>query len=274
MGTQPEVYALYGPSGTGKSDCALQVADQHDISTIIDDGLLIYQGRKIAGSSAKYEKTKMQAVKRAVFLDPMHAQEVQEVLHTLPVERLLILGTSRKMVDKIVKALSLPAITRYIPITEVKKSNEIKAALYTRGTQGKHVIPIPQMQVEKHLIRRLIDSVEQIFNNKKEMVGERTNVMPRFQIGQIHLHENALRKLVLYSCEGIAGLDKFLKIQIALDGAPSATIHISLALRMGENMMVPIEEIRQKVRKTFSYVLNLELDRIDIYVDNLKMIME
>lgn len=45
-----------GSSGTGKSHHALVVAHDHNINCIIDDGLLIYENRIIAGHSAKMRK--------------------------------------------------------------------------------------------------------------------------------------------------------------------------------------------------------------------------
>ena len=52
-----EITAIYGESGTGKSTSALSYAHEHQIEAIIDDGLLIMGGKKIAGISAKFEKT-------------------------------------------------------------------------------------------------------------------------------------------------------------------------------------------------------------------------
>ena len=75
-----EVYALVGPSGTGKSHQAMNVAYDYGIDTVIDDGLLIKDGFKVAGSSAKREATALGAVKRAIFLDPQHAREIREHL--------------------------------------------------------------------------------------------------------------------------------------------------------------------------------------------------
>ncbi|MBC7331818.1 MAG: hypothetical protein H5T91_05265, partial [Synergistetes bacterium] len=48
-----EIYAFVGPSGTGKSQRALPLAISYGIRYIIDDGLLIKDGRIIAGFSAK-----------------------------------------------------------------------------------------------------------------------------------------------------------------------------------------------------------------------------
>ena len=51
------VYALVGESGTGKSFRAQLLAEKYGIKLIIDDGLLIYNDKIIAGQSAKREKT-------------------------------------------------------------------------------------------------------------------------------------------------------------------------------------------------------------------------
>ena len=53
MTAKMEVFALIGESGTGKSYKSILVADNNGIDTIIDDGLLIKDGKKLAGSSAK-----------------------------------------------------------------------------------------------------------------------------------------------------------------------------------------------------------------------------
>ena len=62
-----EVVALIGPPGTGKSDRALVVAYENHASCIIDDGILIYRNRLVAGASAKKEASKVAAVRRAIF---------------------------------------------------------------------------------------------------------------------------------------------------------------------------------------------------------------
>ncbi len=48
-----DVLAFTGPPGSGKSDRALVVAYENKASCIIDDGILIYHNRIVAGKSAK-----------------------------------------------------------------------------------------------------------------------------------------------------------------------------------------------------------------------------
>ena len=96
-----EIYALIGASGTGKSHNALNVAKEYEIDTIIDDGLLIRNGKKIAGHSAKTEPTMIGAVKCAIFNNPRDAYIVREKIKQIKPQKILILGTSEKMIVKI-----------------------------------------------------------------------------------------------------------------------------------------------------------------------------
>ncbi len=86
------VYTLIGKSGTGKSTNAIQFAYEHNISAIIDDGLLIKGTKILAGTSAKNETNRIQAVKRAIFTEEDHAEAVRQALAGNDVRRLLILA--------------------------------------------------------------------------------------------------------------------------------------------------------------------------------------
>ena len=63
-----KVFAFVGPSGTGKSYRAQMVAAENDVHFIIDDGLLIKDNEVIAGNSAKKASTKIETVKKALFI--------------------------------------------------------------------------------------------------------------------------------------------------------------------------------------------------------------
>ena len=111
-----EVYALVGSSGTGKSHRAMTVAYENGIEVVIDDGLLIKDGCKLAGKSAKREATTFAAVKRAIFYDPEHAKEIKECLAKLKPTKILVLGTSLHMIEHITAALELPEPMRVIKL--------------------------------------------------------------------------------------------------------------------------------------------------------------
>ena len=142
------VYAFVGASGTGKSTSALHVAHQYGIEAIIDDGLFIVNGEKVAGTSAKFEKNTLTAVRRAIFEEPSHQRAVLEAIGQYRVRSLLIIGTSIKMVNRIANRLNINEIDHLFYVEDVRTEKEIQMAKFVRETQGKHVMPIPYRQVE------------------------------------------------------------------------------------------------------------------------------
>ena len=96
-----KVVAFVGPSGTGKSHRAIGIAHKNNCDAIIDDGLLIKGTKILAGTSAKNETNRIQAVKRAIFTEEDHAEAVRQALAGNDVRRLLILATSDNMIEKI-----------------------------------------------------------------------------------------------------------------------------------------------------------------------------
>ena len=157
------VYGFIGPSGTGKSYRALEVAKRIDVSFILDDGLLIRENQVLAGVSAKREASRIASIRRALYTDQDHASGVRAALDASDVQSIMILGTSANMVDTIAKRLELPPISKYIDIMDVATQSEIDAARTVRATEGKHVIPVPTFALKKEFsgyflspLRRLV----------------------------------------------------------------------------------------------------------------------
>ena len=267
-----ETYALYGPSGTGKSTSALHLAHNQHIPAIIDDGILIYRGRKIAGVSAKYEKTTIQAVKRAIFFYEDHAETVRSTIKENGIDKILILGTSKKMVERIAHALDVEPIEHYIPIDEIRSSSEIKAALYTRQMEGKHVIPIPYIQVEQDFFSRLISQGKKIFSQRKEVIGENTIVQPDFQSGRVHINESVLKKIIMLSCSTLPGNIQFGKIDVALTDKPTVSVRVHLSVPLGTDLLLLGEEIRKRILNAYVEHLNIELNTTHVIIDKIHLL--
>ena len=110
---------------------------------IIDDGLLIKGTKILAGTSAKNEDNRIQAVKRAIFTDEGHAQAVREALATNNIHRLLIIATSDNMINKIIGRLKLDKPVKTVYINQIASKAEIKKARHARLQEGKHIVPVP-----------------------------------------------------------------------------------------------------------------------------------
>ena len=154
------VFALVGKSGTGKSFRAQLVSKKYGIDIIIDDGLLIKDQSIIAGKSAKKETARLKAIKRALFLDYEHAEDVKAALRMERFKRILLIGTSEKMVRKIAQRLDLPNPHRIINIDDVATQQEIEIAQRSRTHEGKHIIPVPSVEVKRNYPHIFFDSVK------------------------------------------------------------------------------------------------------------------
>ena len=181
-----QVFALVGKSGTGKSFKARQVARRFRIDLIVDDGLLIRGQKIMAGRSAKREKGILSAIKTAVFANPDQITEVRTALAERSSSRVLIIGTSQKMIMRIATTLGLLPIRRMISIEEVSTREEISRALRIRAEQGKHIIPVPGVEIKRNYPHIFFESVKILLKAKKglrrseEEIVEKTVVRPEY----------------------------------------------------------------------------------------------
>ena len=166
-----EVVAFVGPSGTGKSHHAIGVAFDNRCDAIIDDGLLIKGTKILAGTSAKNEDNRIQAVKRAIFTNDDHAQVVREALAVSNIHRLLIIATSDNMINKIVGRLQLPKPVKTVYINEIASKAEIKKARYSRLHDGKHIVPVPTVELKPHFTGYFADLPYNIFSRAQAGEG-------------------------------------------------------------------------------------------------------
>lgn len=250
------VYGFYGPSGTGKSHRVLELCHRLGIDDFIDDGLYIRHGRKVAGISAKYEANKMAAIRRAIFDDPEHARMVRQAIEQYGPEKLLIVGTSRKMVQRIAERLSLPAPAEWLYIGDVAGEEEIRRAQYYRKFHGQHVIPIPRIQVEKDRFHQLIERVRAIFDPESRPIGENTIVFPRFQGGRILVTEACLKSLVRYVVMQEPQVHEVISVTLADDLDRPMQIALSLYDE------IPIPVVAERVQSRVRAIILQMLDRV------------
>jgi len=198
-----KVFALVGRSGTGKSFRAELIARRFGIDVIIDDGLAITGQRILAGRSAKREGRKFTAVKTAIFSNPEHARQVIESLKSGDFKKVLIVATSEKMARMIARRLHLPEPGRWIRIEDVATREEIEAASRSRSVAGKHIIPVPAVEVRREHSHIFLDSI-QIFLRRKffrrgKSAYEKTLVRPSYSNkGLVRISESALSQMVIH----------------------------------------------------------------------------
>lgn len=268
------VYALVGPSGTGKSHRALGVAREHGIKYIIDDGLLISGNRVVAGKSAKKEPTKLGSVRTAVFTAEDHAFEVSQTLKKDPLENLLILGTSDNMVNKIAKRLGFHGVDHTIYIQDISTPGEIQQALNMRRSQGKHVIPVPTLQLKKDFSGFMLDPLN-ILKKKGvgglDSVGEKSVVRPTFSyLGSYTISDYTLYCLAEHATMKFPSVSKITRFR-AEQKADGITIEADLVMFYGYSIPKSFKEIRAEVAKEIEKWTTLNIISITLTAKSLVM---
>lgn len=269
-----EVYALVGSTGTGKSHRAMIVAYENGIDTVIDDGLLIKDGYKIAGKSAKRETTALQAVKRAIFLDPEHAQEVRQAIARENPARILVLGTSVRMVERITDALSMPRPHKVISIEDIATEREIQLAQELRENHGMHVIPVPAIEVKRDFPGYLVDPLKYFFSKKNEArrkIGEKSIIRPKFSlIGKLVITEHAVAQITTYVAVQTPGVCNVNKVLVDMQ-EEGVTIRLELSLRYGPFIPDIARLVQKNVQKNLENITGLIVYGIHILVKSLEI---
>ena len=271
-----EVIAFFGPPGTGKSDRALVVAYENKASCIIDDGILIYHSRIVAGKSAKREESRLKAVRRAIFWDAEQREEVRQALEKINPKRVLILGTSDRMVETICKALGLPKPSKYIRIQDVARPDEMLKAKEARNKEGKHVIPVPTMELKPYFKGYLIDPLRFFRNRKKEMPKrfseneERSVVRPVFSYyGKLSFSDRVIESLVYYAVRDMK------KIRITYVRSEKSTgqmngliLFIDVSVKPGtpQEIKKSIHTMRDRIQREIEHTTGMSLDTIKVNV--------
>ena len=271
-----EVIAFFGPPGTGKSDRALVVAYENKASCIIDDGILIYHSRIVAGKSAKREESRLKAVRRAIFWDAEQREEVRQALEKINPKRVLILGTSDRMVETICKALGLPKPSKYIRIQDVARPDEMLKAKEARNKEGKHVIPVPTMELKPYFKGYLIDPLRFFRSRKKEMPKrfseneERSVVRPVFSYyGKLSFSDRVIESLVYYAVRDMK------KIRITYVRSEKSTgqmngliLFIDVSVKPGTPQEIKkiIHTMRDRIQREIEHTTGMSLDTIKVNV--------
>lgn len=262
-----KVYALIGPSGTGKSYKALTLASEKGIEYIIDDGLFIKRNKIVAGISAKKEPTRIAAVRRALFMEEEHAMQVREAIGLVKPNAILILGTSIKMVDRIIKRLALPPLYEVIRIEDISTNREIRLARKYRHEQGKHVIPVPTFEIRKDFSGYFIDPLK-IFRiagkDRRLEAVEKTVVRPTYSyMGRFSIADTAIQAIAVYNAQKVEGVVRVLNITLASrdDGL---IIYIDVAVRYGYKIHLVLEEIQSVVAKDIDILTGINVIAVNV----------
>ena len=269
-----KIIGLVGKPGTGKSFRSQLIAKRYGVEMIIDDGLLIRDQKIIAGKSAKQEKGAYSAIKTALFDDPLHTREVRLALLRERFRRVLILGTSNRMIYRITKRLRLPYPSKIINIEDVASPEEIERAKRSRNQDGKHIIPVPAMEVKRKHSHIFFNAVKIFFKKQfgliqKHDVFEKSIVRPVYaNKGRVWISEEALTQMVLHCVADYDSVFSVTKV-IIIERGNSYGIEVLLRVPYRSQLSGSTHALQEYIVDNIEKFTGLVLDEVNITIDSI-----
>ena len=264
-----KVTFLIGTSGTGKSYQAMNLAGRRNIQYIIDDGLLIKENRILGGRSAKREASRLGAVRRALFMEAAHRDEIMALLQEEKPEALMVLGTSRKMVDTISENLSLGEPEEVLWIQNLIGAEEIRLAQKIRRQEGKHVIPVPAMQLKKDFSGYFLNPLKVLKTlGKNTETGEhhKSVVRPTFSYkGNYTISDGVIRSLVHYSFRTFPEVTPIGRTFIQ-NSSKGLQIQMEVRIHYGVSIPRTLQQLQAKIIEEVEGMTSFHVDAVLIQV--------
>ena len=274
-----EVVALIGPSGSGKSHTALLLSYELGARLIVDDGLLIEESRILAGKSAKREQSKMGAIRTAIFSQQDHADEVRRALHRRAPSKVLVIGTSRGMVNRIAARLELPEPGHYLDISEVSDQDDIERALKERREQNKHVIPVPTFEVKKTFSGYLVDPLRLLLrprngNYPNLFLVEKSVVRPNFSsLGKFYIADSVVMTIAIRCCLEVCGIARVLRAVVTNPGS-GVGINLEVSVAYGSDVFKVLLEAQERVSAMVEHMTALHVSEVNVAAKKMQFSVE
>ena len=250
------------------------VAKENNVKYIIDDGLLVSENNVVAGTSAKKAPTKVETVKKAIFINEKDRNEMRKAIRKYKPESILILGTSDGMIDKITENLGIPKPCKRIYIQDVATEAEMEEARRIRTTQGKHVIPVPTFEIKKDFSGYILDPL-QIFKSKGKgnapYISEKSIIRPTFSyLGNFIISDTVFRQIAEYLAKKTEAINKVIRTRV--EKTPEGPIiYMEVIVTYGYNVLSALREFKEKVRKEIEILTTMNVVDITIVAKGIYM---
>ena len=208
-----------------------------------------------------------------MFDDKEHRDEIARVLQKMKnVKKILILGTSEKMVRKIALRLQLPEPSKIIKIEEIASQEEIDKAIRSRRIEGKHVIPVPAIEIKRNYPQIFYNTVR-VFLKKKNKnsskIFEKSVVRPEFsKKGRISISEAALSQMVMHCVSEFDSQIRVKKLTIKTDARGYRFI-ITIDVPFGTQLTGKIHNLQKYIIDSIEKYTGILIEEVSIVIDKI-----
>jgi len=187
--------------------------------------------------------------------------------------------------EKITKALGLQEPDRYIRIEDVATPKEIEKAQHARLKEGKHIIPVPTMELKPHFRGYLIDPIKTMWRRRtlkkqdQDTLGqigsegfERSVVRPAFSYyGRLTFDDDVIIKLIRNGLKKVAGVDEtsIISFKKSDKGQNGLVVDMAVVIEHGYPVKPLMQQVQKSVRNEIEYITGMSIERMSIKVKNI-----
>ena len=203
-----------------------------------------------------------------------HCREVRTALAGSDIQTLLVIGTSDKMVGTICKRLQIPSPSETVYIQDVSTTREMKKARETRIKEGKHVVPVPTIELKPHLSGVLVDLPHRLFsrNRKHQALPEKSFVRPAFSYyGKITVSDYVVSDIVRIVVKKNKEVDRItsIKVRRPSDTSKGMTIYLEIILFFGAPIYEVVKSLQTRIKLKVEGMTSMPVKNIDVSIRSL-----
>jgi uncharacterized alkaline shock family protein YloU len=178
------------------------------------------------------------------------------------------------MIQKIAVRLQLPQPGNIIHIEEIATREEIDKAIRSRQVEGKHVIPVPAIEIKRNSPLNFFNAVR-VFQKKKsaanpaEKIYEKSVVRPEFsKKGRISISEAALTQMVMHCVLEYNQAVRVKKLGIKTD-MHGYKLTITIDVPFGTQLTGEIHNMQEYIIDNIEKYTGILIEEVSIIIDKI-----
>ena len=180
------------------------------------------------------------------------------------------------MIKKIIGRLDLPEPTKTVYISQIATKQEIKKARYSRLHDGKHIVPVPSVELKPHFTGYFANLPYNIFSKhrKQEKDADRSIVRPAFSFyGKLLIADKAIEDIIMIIGKKMLGVVKItdIKVRRRSDNSKGIVIAIEVVLFYGVQIFEVTKQLQAKVKSKVEYMTAMQVKNVNVSIRSLSV---
>ena len=159
-------------------------------------------------------------------------------------------------------------------IQQIASKQEIKKAKQARLRDGKHIVPVPTVELKPHFTGYFADLPYNLFSKQRKKSGEdRSIVRPAFSYyGKLLISDYAIYDIINLIAEKMMGIDKVTGIKVRRRAETKGiSIYVDVVLYYGVKIFEVTKLFQHKIKEKVEYMTAMQVKTINVSVRSLSV---